>query len=68
LFVSFPGSPGLSRYSRALTEYTQFIYIYILCLLVVAIALLPRHKNILVSSTIGLTAFYAFAADKSCTV
>ncbi len=68
LFVSFPGSPGLSRYSRALTYYTHFIYIYLLSLLVVAIVLLPRYKNILVSSTIGLTAFYAFAADKSCTV
>ena len=68
LFVSYPGSPGLSRYSRALVEYTQFVYIYILCLLVVAMAFLPRYKNVLVSSTIGLTAFYAFAADKSCTV
>ena len=68
LFVSFPGSPGVSRYSRALVEYTQFIYIYILCLLVVAMAVSPRYKNVLMGSTLGLTAFYAFVADKSCTV
>jgi hypothetical protein len=68
LFVSYPGSPGLSRYSRALVEYTQFVYIYILCLLVLAMAFLPRHKNVLVGSTLGLTAFYVFTADKSCTV
>lgn len=68
LFVSFPGSPGLSRYSRALTEYTQFLYIQILCLLVVALVVFPKYKTPLVGATLGVTAFYAFAADKSCTV
>jgi hypothetical protein len=67
-FVSYPGSPGLSRYSRAVTEYAQFVYIYILCLLIVAMAFLPQHKNLLVTTTIGATAFYALFADKSCTV
>lgn len=67
LFVSFPASPSLSRYSRGLVEYTQFVYVYVLCLLVVSMAFLPRYKNILVGSVLGFTAFYALVADKSCT-
>ena len=30
IFVSYPGSPGFTRYTRAVVEYTQFIYIYVL--------------------------------------
>ena len=67
-FVSYPGSPGLNRYSRAITEYAQFVYIYILCLLIVSMAFLPQHKNLLVTTTVAATAFYALFADKSCTV
>ena len=66
-FVSYPGSPGLSRYSRAITEYAQFVYIYILCLLIVSMTFFPQQKNFLVTATIGATAFYVLFADKSCT-
>ena len=67
IFVSYPGSPGWKRYSRAVVEYTQFTYIYVLCLLVAAIAFFPKRQKILVSSLVAFTGFYAFVADKSCT-
>ena len=68
IFVSYPASPSFSRYTRAFIEYTQFVYIHLLCLLVVALVAFPRYKTILVGVTLGLTAFYALAADKSCTL
>lgn len=68
IFVSYPASPSFSRYTRAFVEYTQFVYIHVLCLLVVALAVIPRYKTPLVGVTLGLTAFYALVADKSCTL
>jgi hypothetical protein len=68
IFVSYPASPGFSRYTRAFVEYTQFVYIHVLCLLIVALAVFPRYKTPLVGITLGLTAFYALVADKSCTI
>ena len=67
IFVSYPGSPGISRYSRSLIEYTQFVYIYILSLLILGLALFPQRQKVLLSMLILYTAFYAFVADKSCT-
>ena len=67
IFVSYPGSPGFNRYTRAVVEYTQFVYIYVLCLLVLGLAFFPQKQRILVTTLVLYTAFYALAADKSCT-
>ena len=67
IFVSYPGSPGISRYSRSIIEYTQFVYIYIMSLLILGLAFFPQQQNVLLSMLILYTAFYAFVADKSCT-
>lgn len=67
IFVSYPGSPGFNRYTRSLVEYTQFIYIYILCLLVLSLAVFPQRQRILVTTLVLFTGFYALIADRSCT-
>jgi hypothetical protein len=67
IFVSFPGTLGINRYWRGLFEYTQFVYIYVLCLLVLGMAFFPQKQRILVTTLVLYTAFYALAADKSCT-
>lgn len=67
IFVSYPGSPGFNRYTRSVVEYTQFVYIYILCLLVLSLAVFPQRQRILVTTLVLYTTFYALAADKSCT-
>ncbi len=67
LFVSYPGSPGVSRYSRAMIEYTQFLYIYILCLLILGLAFFPRYQKIILLILLLYTTFYTLVADKSCT-
>ena len=67
IFVSYPGSPSVSRYSRAIIEYTQFVYIYILSLLILGLALYPEKQMVLLPIIILFTCFYAFVADKSCT-
>jgi hypothetical protein len=67
IFVSYPGSPGFNRYTRAVVEYTQFIYIYILCLLVLSLAVFPQRQRILVTTLVLFTGFYALIADRSCT-
>ena len=67
IFVSFPGTLGINRYWRGLFEYTQFVYIYILCLLVLGMAFFPQKQGILVTTLVLYTTFYALAADKSCT-
>ena len=67
IFVSYPGSPGISRYSRSLIEYTQFVYIYILSLLILGLAFFPQRQKVLLPVLILFTTFYALVADKSCT-
>lgn len=67
LFVSYPGSPGVSRYSRAMIEYTQFLYIYVLCLLILGLAFFPRYQKIILLIILLYTTFYTLVADKSCT-
>ena len=68
IFVSYPGSPGLIRYSRAVVEYTQFLYIYILCLLILGLAFFPQRQEILLPMLILFITFYVLVADKSCTL
>lgn len=67
MFVSFPGSPGFDRYTRSFFEYTQFFYMYILCLLILGLALFPQYQRILLTLLIFVLSFYIFFADKSCT-
>jgi len=67
IFVSYPGSPGFYRYTRAVVEYTQFLYIYILCLLILGLAFFPQRQKVLLPTLTLFTLFYAFVADKSCT-
>jgi hypothetical protein len=67
IFVSYPGLPGVHRYSRAVVEYTQFLYIYVLCLLVLGLAFFPQRQKVLLPTLVLFTSFYAFVADKSCT-
>jgi hypothetical protein len=67
VFVSFPGTLGIDRYTRGFFEYTQFVYIYALCLLIVSMGIFPKHSRVLLSLLIGLVLFYILFADKSCT-
>lgn len=67
IFVSYPGSPSFNRYTRAIVEYTQFLYIYVLCLLVLGLALFPQRQKVLLPILIMFTSFYVLVADKSCT-
>jgi|SRR5210317_436144 len=67
LFVSYPGTFSFNRYIRSLYEYTQFMYMYILCTLILALALFPQHQRLLLILLIFVLSFYIFFADKSCT-
>ena len=67
IFVSYPGSPSIGRYSRAIVEYTQFLYMYILCLIILGLAFFPQRQKVLLPTLILFTSFYAFVVDKSCT-
>jgi len=67
IFVSYPGSPSFNRYTRAIVEYTQFLYMYILCLIILGLAFFPQRQKVLLPTLILFTSFYAFVADKSCT-
>tara|TARA_B100000287_G_scaffold425854_1_gene472835 strand:+ start:65 stop:829 length:765 start_codon:yes stop_codon:yes gene_type:complete len=67
IFVSYPGTFGIERYLRGLFEYTQFVYMYILCVLILGLALFPQYKRILSTLLISVLSFYIFFADKSCT-
>jgi hypothetical protein len=66
IFVSYPGSPGFDRYTRSIFEYTQFLYMYILCTLILCLALFPQYQRILLTLLIFVLSFYIFFADKSC--
>ena len=66
-FISFPASANESRWSRMLTEYNQFYYIYILFINIALLAVFPKKQNYLLSSLLLFTTFYVFYADKSCT-
>ena len=68
VFVSFPGTLGIDRYTRGFFEYTQFVYIYILCLLVSSLAFYPKYKNQILTVLVAFLTFYVVFADKSCTL
>ena len=66
IFVSYPGTFSFSRLSRAPVEYTQFVYWHITCLLLLLLALFPRHRRVILGLLVGLSLLYVFVADKSC--
>jgi hypothetical protein len=68
IFVSYPGTLGIDRYTRGFFEYTQFVYIYILCLLVSSLAFYPKYKNQILTVLVAFLTFYVVFADKSCTL
>jgi hypothetical protein len=68
IFVSYPGTIGVSRYTRGLFEYTQFVYMYVLCLLITSMGIFPKKSKFFFVLLILLTIFYTFFADKSCTL
>ena len=66
VFVSYPATLGLNRAYRSLTEYLQYLYVYIaLALFIVSIAFGSAYIG--VGTLIALTIFYILKADKSCT-
>lgn len=67
LFVSYPGTLSFDRYTRSISEYMQFFYIYILCVLILCLSLFPQYQRILLTLLIFVLSFYIFFADKSCT-
>lgn len=68
IFVSYPGSVSFKRYVRGIFEYTQFRYIHILSLIIIGLMLFPSKTHILLPILLGYSSFYAFLADKSCTL
>jgi glucan phosphoethanolaminetransferase (alkaline phosphatase superfamily) len=68
IFVSYPGSLGFNRYYRGLIEYSQFVYLYILTLLILGLAFFPQRQRVLLTILILFTTFYTLVADKSCTL
>tara|TARA_B110000046_G_C12918682_1_gene366089 strand:- start:284 stop:1012 length:729 start_codon:yes stop_codon:yes gene_type:complete len=67
LFVSYPGKISFNRIWRGFFEYTQFVYIYIVCLLVGSLVFFPKYKNQIISVLVAFLSFYVVFADKSCT-
>lgn len=67
-FVSYPGKRSFDRISRGFFEYTQFVYVYVLCLLVLSMGIFPKYSNVFLSLLLGLVLFYILFADKSCTL
>jgi hypothetical protein len=68
VFVSYPGTLNAHRIKRSIIEYIQFLYMYILCLLILGLALFPQRQKVLLPTLVLFTTFYAFVADKSCTL
>ena len=68
IFVSYPGKISFDRISRGFFEYTQFVYVYVLCLLIVGMGIFPKYSKVLLASVLTLVIFYVLFADKSCTL
>ena len=66
IFVSYPGSLSFNRTIRAFIEYSQFLYIHVLCLLLIGIILFPHYKKPLFYVGLCLLTLYILFADKSC--
>ena len=68
IFVSYPASPSLSRYSRAIGEYLQFLYIFIIAMLLVAMIVFPKYDIPVFIALMLYVAAYILVLDKTCTV
>lgn len=68
LFVSYPGKISFDRISRGFVEYTQFVYMYVLCLLVLSMGIFPKYSNVFFVTMIMLVTFYVLLAERSCTL
>jgi len=68
IFVSYPASPSLSRYSRAIGEYLQFLYIFIIAILLVAMVAFPKYDIPVFITLMLYIATYVLVLDKTCTV
>jgi len=68
VFVSYPGKISFDRISRGFFEYTQFVYMYVLCLIVLGMGIFPKYSNVFFVMMIMLVTFYILFADKSCTL
>jgi len=68
IFVSYPASPSLSRYSRAIGEYLQFLYIFIIATLLVAMIVFPKYDIPVFIALMLYVATYVLVLDKTCTV
>lgn len=68
IFVSYPASPSLSRYSRAIGEYLQFLYIFIIAMLLVAMIVFPKYDIPMFIALMLYVAAYILVLDKTCTV
>jgi len=66
IFVSYPGTFSFSRMVRAPVEYLQFLFWHLLCIVVVALALLPRHRTALTVALGALCLIRVFVSDTSC--
>ena len=66
IFVSYPGSLSFNRTIRALIEYSQFLYIHVLCLLLIGIILFPDYKKLLFYVGLFSLSLYILFAYKSC--
>jgi len=66
IFVSYPGSPNMMRYIRAVKEYTQYFYFKLMFMMLVLMYLCPKLKRKLVYAMFTFTMYFLFVADKSC--
>jgi len=66
IFVSYPGSPSMARYTRAIKEYTQFFYFKLMLVMLVLMYLFPKLTRKLVYTMFTFTMYFLFVADKSC--
>lgn len=68
IFVSFPASPSISRWSRAIGEYLQFLYIFIIAALVLAMIIFPKYDMPIFFALMVYVALYVMVLDKTCTL
>lgn len=66
VFVSYPATLGFTRAYRSLTEYLQYLYVYIAVTVFVA-SIVFNQVPIGIGILLALTIFYVLKADKSCT-
>ena len=62
-FISFPGEMSVSRYSRAIREYYQFLYFHISTILLLLMMIFPKTAIVLLILHLS---WFVCKADKSC--